>query len=43
MGKAQREWARRKWKELIEKLGGKCTICGTTQKLSIDETLSAEE
>ena len=34
--KDQREWAKRKRRELIEILGGKCEICHTTEKLEVD-------
>lgn len=36
MAKRQREWAARVRVQLIEKLGGKCVICGTCYELEFD-------
>lgn len=36
MAKRQKEWARRKRAELLERLGGKCKICGTDKELEFD-------
>lgn len=36
MGKRQRDWARRAYDKLIQDLGGKCVVCGTTDNLTID-------
>jgi 5-methylcytosine-specific restriction endonuclease McrA len=38
MGKWEKEWARRKRRELIAQLGGKCVTCGETEyeKLTFD-------
>ena len=36
MAKRQMEWARRKYTEMKEKLGGKCVKCGTTEDLEFD-------
>jgi 5-methylcytosine-specific restriction endonuclease McrA len=36
MGVRQKDWARRKRKELIEQLGGTCAICGRRHDLEFD-------
>ncbi len=36
MGKAEKEWARRKRRELVAVLGGVCAFCGTQESLSFD-------
>jgi hypothetical protein len=36
MGKAQKEWARRKRREMVAVLGGVCAICGTDENLEFD-------
>ena len=36
MGKAQKEWARRKRRELVAVLGGVCAWCGTAEQLEFD-------
>jgi 5-methylcytosine-specific restriction endonuclease McrA len=36
MSKRQRSWARLKTKELKEKLGNKCSHCGTKKELTFD-------
>ncbi len=36
MGRAEKEWARRKRRELLELLGNVCAHCGTTENLEFD-------
>lgn len=36
MGLRQREWARRRYDELVKLLGSKCAKCGTKHKLEVD-------
>ena len=36
MGLRQREWAKRAHRKLIEDLGGKCAVCGSTIDLELD-------
>lgn len=36
MGKAEKEWARRKRRELVAVLGGVCAFCGTQEGLGFD-------
>ncbi len=36
MAKAQKEWARRKRRELVAVLGGVCAICGSVEDLGFD-------
>lgn len=36
MGLRQQAWARRARHRLLEKLGGKCAVCGTTEQLEFD-------
>ncbi len=36
MGRAEKEWARRKRRELLELLGNVCAHCGTAENLEFD-------
>ncbi len=36
MAKAQKEWARRKRRELVEMLGGVCAFCGAEEGVEFD-------
>jgi 5-methylcytosine-specific restriction endonuclease McrA len=36
MGKRQRKWARKVRLFILDKLGGKCAKCGTTENLELD-------